>query len=1180
MFKGLRGRKLIIVIMSVLILSGLLPSSISADNKTVTIEIGEGHESAAGRFVAYFNEQYSPAVIAERESEESHVVTLTIGDGELCVKDILATASESLLTSVDESGFHNNQKPYRVAENDITHYRNKEEVLEEYNGSESSAIADGDVYYALWETVLDKVEVTIKNPLAGTQVTADEDPDDPGKHLAYTQDPMPEIEFAENKYHITTVSYGEDNSIKRQQKFYYNNNDDTDCFTGSFEAGKDYCVAAKIEPVLGYLFNNDTVLFVNEEQAAMNTYEINDDGDKLSLNNYLITAIALDDYEASDGYDDQIWLLGSSMNLEFGFKHNSDEEKAGQNFDHITVDSDEALDPDNYTLSGSLKITLKAEYLNTLAAGQHKLTAYFKGGKSVEVKFVIKDKNSNGLPIIVINITDGSMEEMNGDQKHKTTCEGSMDIVFPDNYSYIEKPEYKATDVEGLKLEIRGRGNSSWRMPKKPYKIKLDSKTNLFGMGKNKHWVLLANYLDKTLLKDRIVAYMSDKLSFDFTPECVNVEVYMNDVANGRQYYLGNYMLTEQVRVDDNRLEIDELKENDTDEKTITGGYLIQGGQQRFLTPDAFRTNHGALLANDTPSFDTGDDGYDNDTQKNYIRNHLQGFEDALYGEDQTNEEGIYYRDYVDLATAVDYLLINEFTANVDAYGTGSHYFYKVRDSFNEDGSLKEMGKIFYGPIWDYDKSFGEDLTDTIYTEEQRYTPLNEFILDDVWFKAMLKDPEFVKAVKERWKSTIRPMVVDMIADGGLIDQYYEENKKSQADDYAFWYDKSKNVYKEEIADLKERIAYRISYFDEHIDELDNMIHKVDFIIDGKLDKRQYYLKKEYVNLYKVEKEGYIFLGWLDENGNIIEETVDTSYDRTLTAHFVSKEDATKANEIIFLKKDVYGEVGDRLWPRFTLFPEDAQDQSVSWRSSNGNIASVDNSGTVTLKKLGSATITATLASGAEGSYTVTAVERRPYYESIEVPEKLNVKVGKHGHIEVKIVPEEADYGYLAFDLDDYSIATVDQNGVVKGLKTGQTDLTITANCFDVEKQKEIIVQKKCRIIVSEGNDYECVEGAGKEWIKGSSDDLLLVFRNKIDDSETYTKFRSLKMDNKDVAIGNYDVSKGSLRLKLKPSYLNTLSNGDHLLKVEFSDGDIQVRIRISERPSGTSYRIPVTGIE
>ena len=102
-------------------------------------------------------------------------------------------------------------------------------------------------------------------------------------------------------------------------------------------------------------------------------------------------------------------------------------------------------------------------------------------------------------------------------------------------------------------------------------------------MGKNKHWILLANYLDYTLLRDRVTSYLAGNMSFAFTPECVNVEVYMKDVKDDQLYYLGNYMLAEQVRVGENRLEIDELAENETDPTKITGGYLIQEGSQRHL---------------------------------------------------------------------------------------------------------------------------------------------------------------------------------------------------------------------------------------------------------------------------------------------------------------------------------------------------------------------------------------------------------------------------------------------------------------------------------------------------------------------------------------------------------------------------------------------------------------------
>lgn len=1041
--KGNRLRKLMIVAMTLLMLFEVTPVAVFAQERTVSLEVGEGHEAFAGRYVAYFNEHYSTTGIAQRADEDSHLITITISDSELDEQGILDLMNEALLGTVtEEMNDDDDPKPYGVA------------------------TSDGECFFVLWE-----------NPLQADQST--DEADDSG-----------EIRSVDNEVNVTTD----------------------------------------------------------------------------------------DEYESMEEYNDQIWLLGSEMDLEFEFNNPFDEEKT-TDFEHISVDSD-LVEAENYMTSGSLTITLKSSFLNTLSAGGHVLTVYSKEGKSVSAKFTIKDKNSNGLPIIVINITEGNIQEMNEDPQHNTSCSGTMDITFPDDYSYIEKSYFVPQDLKDIKIDqIRGRGNSSWRMAKKPYKIKLEEKTNLFAMGKNKHWVLLANYLDLTLMKNRIVSYMGDKLSFAFTPECVNVEVYMNDVANGKQYYLGNYMLAEQVRIGDKRLEIDELEESDSDEQTITGGYLIQGGQQRYLSPDVFTTDHGVILANDEPSFDTSDGGYDNDLQKNYIRKHLQDFEDALYGEDFTNEKGLRYTDYVDLQTAVDYFLINEFSANVDAYATGSHYFYKVRDSFNEDGSLKEMGRIFYGPIWDFDKSFGTDKTDSDQSDEQRYYFLNEFSLNDAWFKAMLRDPSFVKMVKDRWKETIRPIAEELIADGGLIDRYYEENKDSQADDYVLWRREKENVYKEEIEDLKNRIAYRISFFDEHIDDLDNAIHKVDFIVDGKVDKTIYCYNDGYVPLYDVEKEDHIFLGWMDENGEILEELNDLSYDRRITACFVSKKDATKANEIYFLFENEYGQPGDRLWASYTLFPEDAQDKSVAWQSSDEEVASVDESGNVILLKTGKAVITATLASGIQGSYTVNVVEERPVYETIEVPETLHIKVGKHDKIEVKILPETGLYGYLSFISDDYDIAEADAIGVVKGLKVGETDVVVSANYYDYESHSERIVEKRCHIIVSEGSDYECEGGLNKQWVKGSNEDLLLVIHNRFDDSKTYDSFRDLKMDNKDVESGSYDASKGSLRLKLKASYLNSLSSGDHILKVEFTDGDLEVRIKISDRPD-TSYRIPLTGIE
>ncbi|MCR5096756.1 MAG: CotH kinase family protein [Erysipelotrichaceae bacterium] len=697
-------------------------------------------------------------------------------------------------------------------------------------------------------------------------------------------------------------------------------------------------------------------------------------------------------------------------------------------------------------------------------------------------------------------------------------------------------------------------------------------------MGKNKHWVLLANYLDYTLLRDRVTSYLAGNMSFAFTPECVNVEVYMKDVKDDQLYYLGNYMLAEQVRVGENRLEIDELDENETDPTKITGGYLIQEGSQRHLSRDVFKTKLASLtLANDAPSFDTKDEGYENDTQMNYIREHIQHYEDALYGDDFINDQGLSCKDYADQLTAADYFLMNVISANVDAFATGSHYFYKVSDTFDESGKLKEMGKIYYGPIWDYDKCWGIDLTNSTDSEEGRYQTLRNFDPDDRWFKAMLTDPEFTALLKQRW-SLFRADLLDIIADGGLIDQYYQENKASQADDFAFWFE-GENVYQEEIIDFKKRIAYRINWVDDHFDELNDMIHSVKCVVDGNVFSKNFYSIHDYAFLDTPQKEGCIFVGWLDEKGNVIEEVEDLSYDRVFTASFINKKDASKADEIYFERKEVYGLPGDHRWARYTLFPEDALDKSVIWESLDENVATVDEKGTLTLHALGRAKITATLASGVQISYYVNVVNEKPLIETIQIPESITLKKGAHCQLEVRYVPEDAEYDFVSYGTDDIDIIRIDDNGVIKGLNKGSGVVQVRATYNDYQKHIEIAVEKECVVHVTDEEEYNCTDGSGKEWIRGGASGLAFEFKNSDDDANTYDRFRKLYLDNHEADKNRYDTERGSLIVKLKPEYLNSLSKGEHILIAEFEDGKALTRFTINERPTDTSYRIPVTGI-
>ena len=309
----------------------------------------------------------------------------------------------------------------------------------------------------------------------------------------------------------------------------------------------------------------------------------------------------------------------------------------------------------------------------------------------------------NGIPVLTINIdeTQGTIEDMNSSTDHSVYCYGTVSIDVPEGFHYSDFPDLPCESFENLAMSIRGRGNSTWRAEKKPYKIKLDKKQDLFGLGVNKHWVILANTYDETMIRDRITAWLGDKMGFEFTPRGVPVDVVMIGQEFGTKY-LGGYYFSENVRVDTNRLEIEELDESDTELPTISGGYLVQDGTQvADSSSDVFYTSRGVRWATDTPSFDVQGnssllaagsddsesdlaellnfpelgDAYKNNAQQDYIRNYTQYVEDVLYKGDNS------YRDIMDVESAAKYWLIQAFTMNNDAYHTGSTYFYKRRDT-------------------------------------------------------------------------------------------------------------------------------------------------------------------------------------------------------------------------------------------------------------------------------------------------------------------------------------------------------------------------------------------------------------------------------------------------------------------------------------------------------------------
>ena len=462
------------------------------------------------------------------------------------------------------------------------------------------------------------------------------------------------------------------------------------------------------------------------------------------------------------------------------------------------------------------------------------------------------DFAENTIPVFYIHIDEskGTIQEMNESPDHSVKCYGTLDIKVPEGFvsEYTDEPQ---ESLEGIELDyIRGRGNSTWQMPKKPYKLKFGKKQDLFGMGASKEWALLANRYDNSLIRNRITYWLGSALGMEFVPQCIPVDVVMNDE------YLGSYLLCELIGIEESRTDIDPLGEEDSEDPEITGGYLLANGPRDAEPgPDYFITDQGMVLLWVDPDFK----GSGTDAQKTYIENYVRKTEEALFGENFKDKEGKGIEEYMDIPSAVDYWWIQELSTNSDAYGGDSTYLNKKRNDL-----------LYWGPLWDFDYVAWGNLQKP---EDMYYKGFyNE---SSVWMDRLLWNAGFTEALEKRWPD-IRECLVRMIEDGGIIDQYYEQTRISESFDIARWdfyrigdIVPEEYSYKEEIARLKQWINLRMQWIDENIEHLGHPILTLKVSADGAVFDEVKTLWGRFVwTLPEApEKEGYEFAGWHTADG-------------------------------------------------------------------------------------------------------------------------------------------------------------------------------------------------------------------------------------------------------------------------------------------------------------------------
>ena len=513
------------------------------------------------------------------------------------------------------------------------------------------------------------------------------------------------------------------------------------------------------------------------------------------------------------------------------------------------------------------KITFDADadvYIGSAKLVNGELTDALNGKNEVTLtcdgeSFKVVIINESTVASVFIETESGSLDAVHADKDHKE--EGNITIVNSDGLS----AEYK-----GVLEYIKGRGNSTWEMEKKPYNIKLDKKANLFDMGKSKKWSLIANHSDDSLVRNVAAYYAAKEAGIPYTPLFVSCDVYINNE------YQGAYLLTTRVEVDETRVDIDNLDDfneelcieeygedfdmdtlkkrghygewagllqntqkwveiPETDDEDVTGGYILEMELANRYAGEisGFVTSRSQPLTMKSPE-------YASESQIKYISDYYQRFEDAVFSNDGYNENGEHYTDIADLDSLAKFYAINEWASNQDC-GLTSTYFYKPAGD-----------KLYAGPVWDFDicfanndsGRFGCDYTNpeeftVCFGRQYRNTFFGSWDVNEVphIYNELCTKEDFVAAVKRVWDAEIRP-AVDRT--NTMLSTYADANMGSAVMNAIRWnifgtYDiaQIKADYKDAVKDVYDFATVRAGFLSENFGTVQVQETQTSFFLGG-----------------------------------------------------------------------------------------------------------------------------------------------------------------------------------------------------------------------------------------------------------------------------------------------------------------------------------------------------------
>ena len=322
--------------------------------------------------------------------------------------------------------------------------------------------------------------------------------------------------------------------------------------------------------------------------------------------------------------------------------------------------------------------------------------------------------------------------------------------------------------------------------------------TSLLGLPSENDWLFKAEFLDHTLIKNAVTYEMARRMG-GYAPRTRPCEL----VLDGE--YIGLYMLTEQVKRDANRVDIARLAPDDISGAELTGGYIIEMNINNNA-PGDWNSPHQPinfascqLPVEFKHVYPKRDDIMPQ--QRDYIRAFVDSFETSLLLPDFADPTAG-YRQFIDIQTFIDFLIINEFSVNYDSYGR-STYLYKEK--------ITDGGKLKCGPPWDYDRAFDYNVPQS--TEGWVWEITHPGWPFPFWWSRLWQDEAYRKQLACRW-TMLRQNTLSNAAFAGLIDAMSAEIHEAQARNFTIWNDLGTRTYDDNVDSLRSYVARRLHWID------------------------------------------------------------------------------------------------------------------------------------------------------------------------------------------------------------------------------------------------------------------------------------------------------------------------------------------------------------------------------